>query len=124
MHGALCGGPDALPLVHDDSPRDEAIAAFYLYVLQRLGVTVRSRAKMSAFFVSFICDAGLRAVAQGKQQSVLQQNKNRLNVFVYSVASMQRSPTLPAHHSPAGPSASMPGAGRRRRVWMSKDVSV
>ena len=55
MHGALCGGPDALPLVHDDSPRDEAIAAFSLYVLQRLGVTVRSRANMSGFFASFIC---------------------------------------------------------------------
>ena len=39
MHGALRGGPDALPLVHDDSPRDEAIAAFPLYVLQRLGVS-------------------------------------------------------------------------------------
>jgi hypothetical protein len=39
MHGALCGGPDALPLVHDDSPRDEAIAAFPLYVLQRLAVS-------------------------------------------------------------------------------------
>ena len=39
MHGALCGGPDALPLMHDDSPRDEAIAAFPLYVLQRLAVS-------------------------------------------------------------------------------------
>jgi hypothetical protein len=28
IDGALCRGPDALPLVHDDAPRDEAIAAF------------------------------------------------------------------------------------------------
>jgi hypothetical protein len=32
MHGALCGGPDALPLAHDDSPRVTKQSQHFLFM--------------------------------------------------------------------------------------------